>query len=146
MERLLIASLEEEIVRELGDVLGNIIDIIRQRLPGIVTRSRKKAQALSEESHNDDSSPPTTPTASSNSGAESLFDRPEVNPSSTTLDTDFGPPAISQDQQTEPNQVCDFVNWNGSSDFIDFSAFEFGDMSHWDQDNNWGPLLGFSNG
>ena len=140
MEKLLISCLEEEILKELGEVLGNAVEIIRQRLPGIVVRCRKRAQTLSEENSNaDDSSPPTTPTASSNSGAESLFDRPEVNPSSTTLDTDFGPPVLLPEQQTQSNAFCDLIDWDQNFDYS-----EFGGMSHWDPENNWGLLPEFS--
>ena len=146
MEKLLVMSLEEEITKELGDVLGNIIHIIRQRLPGIVARCRNKARRLSEESLQDLSTSPPTPTTISNSGAESIFDKSSgLGPSSTTLDTDVELPVFPRDAWVEQNDPNNFLNCNETMDCFAGSNNEFGAAREWEPDDSWESIFQFSN-
>ena len=143
MEKLLVMSLEEEITKELGDVLGNIIDIIRQRLPGIVARCRNKARRLSEDSLGDLSTSPPTPTTSLNSGTESIFDKPVgLGPSSTTLDTDAELSVFNRDVWAEQNDAYDFLNCNESMDCVAGSSNEPLAPREWE---NWESMFQFPN-
>lgn len=143
-EKLLILTLEEEILKELGDVLGNIIDIIRERLPEIVSHCKERAITLSRESKETLSD--TNFTKSSNSGVESIFDKPErpqsasIRPSIDMDESDRNLFAIPLDDLQDFPKTIDFNGFGVERDGLQDSFDPWGVEIDYDWDSLFGSI------